>query len=625
LREYQLLDLKLLDYDVLEQIMTNVGYFPDNSRFYFWKFLLSLPHNQANYEKLAVFGVHPFYKDIDQMCFIKDSHYSRKVQQICSHISYWSAHIGNVYFLPNIVFPFVKAGIKGDDIFLTEIIITFITNWCQYWFEFYPGAPLNHLKLAEKIVSKESPALYKYFKNFEKNQNIEKDATNIKLADVMWNQMKNVYSDIFNRATWFQFIDFLFTYNYKPELLLYFNAAYLLSVEKLIFKCKTKKNLDEFFNTTHSPKLIHIFNKTHELYKKYNPYQLYKYKPLVPFGLGEENSYPVIDKFPLDFLETTAKIKEEIFRKENNFEKKTKEIDELDEKFKDLLRKEERIQKTFESIADAERVKAKQINHELDLLIFQKKRMNDAIKNKKLEKVDRVTKFVENSLNSYGKIKEAELDRYEEELRKKRVLEEFELKARMQNEELNNLDFETNRKLLQLMNLRSKDETERRLRIEQDFREKDRAATNKLLEEKWNLEDEEKKQRIENLRNLKEYEFIKANEENLKLEKEKKDKLSEYEQQLYIQQIERERKLRNVQLDIDLNKEIVDKQIERKTVLIKRDEDVQFKKLINDEYDVAKTRKMEHYDLLIKNAELNLKSVELEEKALLEYERSIYK
>jgi len=612
----------LLEYDVLEQIMKEVGYFPDNSRFYFWKFLLSLPHNQTSYEKLALFGVHPFYKDIKQMTQIKDDHFSRKVQQICSHIAFWSAHVGNVFFLPNLVFPFIKAGIKGDDVFLLEVVISFITNWCQYWFEFYPGAPLNHLKISEKIISKESPALYKYFKNYEKNKNNNEEATNIKLADVMWNQMKNVYSDIFNRSTWFQFMDFLFTYSHQPELLLYFNSAYLLSIEKLIFKCKTRKDLDDFFNTIHQPKLILIFKKTHELYKKYNPYQLYKYNPFTPFNLVQE-TYPTIDKFPVDFLETTAKIKEDIFKKENHFEKKTQEIDELDEKFKELLRKEDRIQKTFENIADAERVKAKQINSELDLLIFQKKRMNDVIKKKKLEKVEKVTKFVEKTLDSYAKIKEAELERFEEELRKKRVLEEIDLKARIQNEELNNLDFETNRKLLQLMNLRVKDENDRKLRIEQEFREKDRQTNNKLLEEKWSLEDEEKRMRMENLRQLKEFKIFKENEENLKIEKEKKDKLTEYEQNLYILQIERERRLRHAAMELDLNKDLVEKQIERKSELIKKEEDLKLNKLINEDYDLAKTRKTDNYDTIIKNAQQNLRLVEQEEKAILEYERAI--
>ena len=46
-------------------------------------------------------------------------------------------------------------------------------------------------------------------------------------------------------------------------------------------------------------------------------------------------------------------------------------------------------------------------------------------------------------------------------------------------------------------------------------------------------------------------------------------------------------------------------------------------KLINEDYDLAKTRKTDNYDTIIKNAQQNLRLVEQEEKAILEYERAI--
>ena len=49
--------------------------------------------------------------------------------------------------------------------------------------------------------------------------------------------------------------------------------------------------------------------------------------------------------FPVDFLETTAKLKEELFNEENKLKMKTQNINAIEEKYKSLLRKEKMIQR----------------------------------------------------------------------------------------------------------------------------------------------------------------------------------------------------------------------------------------------------------------------------------------
>jgi hypothetical protein len=465
------LDLKLLDYSVVKQIMDSCNSFPERHRFIIWKYLLSLPSNKEAFEYYNSKGIHPFYKSLEVQFPLKDQQLSRKLKQICSLISHWSQYIGNVYYLPNLLFPFVKS-IKGDDLFLFELLIAFITTYGQFWFEHYPGAPIHHFKLIEKMIEKENYSLIQYFKAQE-----ESELFNLRFNEVVWRLLKNIFSESLQKDSWLQFMDFIFTYNHKPELLLYFTAAFILSQGSYILKCNSKEELDSLlFNINKNISVSKLINKTHKLYEKYSKYQLFGYKPYIPFP---DKDYPNINKFPVDFLDATAKLKEDLFREELEFKEKEKEIDIVDNKIKELLKKEEMMQKCYESLVHKEREKAKIYKQELDMIIYQKNKYYEEMKNKKLEKVDKLQNVINNSLKYYSEINKAEVMSYEEELKRKRVLEEYDFKKRIQQEELNQLEIESTKKVVDLLNLRTKEQSERTIRDEGMAKE----FKNKMLEE----------------------------------------------------------------------------------------------------------------------------------------------
>jgi len=551
-KEMDLLNLKLLDYAVLKEIIYSCGSFPEKSRNHIWKFLLSLPQDKHLFEFYAVKGIHPFYKNLNEFFQVKDTKDFLRLQHICSLISFWSPHIGNIYFLPNFIYPFIKY-IRGDDLFLFELLIAIMNTYCQYWFEFYPGAPLNHLKICEKIIQKESHKLFSHLKKLEE----EFSTCSMKVSEIIWRFFKNFFSETFCKESFLQLVDFVLTHNHKPEILIYVSCSILINLENILMKCKTPNEVETvLFKNDNNEKrslnlnLMKIFKKSLRLMEKYSSFQIYKYKPYIPFPDGR---YPNIENFPLDFLGTTGKLKEELFKEEENFILRKTQIEEIEKKVEELSKREKMMQRCYESLIHKEKEKGEIMKRELDLIIYQKEKFYEELKNRKLQKIDKLENLIDSGLKFYEKMNSTEISTFEEEMRKKKTMEEFDLKQRLQQEELNNLEFNANRKILQLVNLRSKDEEDQKFKNLQESKEKEREMKKRIYEEKWRLEDEAMQKRLEYLRNMKEIEYLHKNDENQIREKELRAKIKEYEEELLIREVERERKNRELQQEFEEN------------------------------------------------------------------------
>lgn len=666
----ELLDLKLLDYSVLKEIIDGCGSFPAKHRIYFIKFLLSLPNDNFYFDIINKKGLHPFFKNLEDNFDLKDKHTLNKLKNICSNLAYWSEEVGNVFFLPNIVFPFIKC-FKGNDLFIFEALIALINCFCQYWFEYYPGAPLNHIKLCEKIIEKENPTLYRFFhvnvkkeqerldkerfdirKNLypENHKNSTSDSNryennkftskvqrhgqngeliNIRITEICWKFMQSFFSESLDKIPWMQLLDYLACNSHRPEILLYINSALLLISDKLIMKCK---NAEELYSLLFSQNLLKypiantnmlkVFNLANKLYEKYSGFQLYKYSPHIPF---ENGNYKLRVKFPLDFLGTTASIKEQIFHEENNIAEKKSQIELLENNFKSLLKKEQQIQRVYENMVHKEKEKAELMKRELELLLFKKNKINNELKEKKLEKIGRLQSVIDDSLGLYKKMNENEIKYFDEELKTRKILEECDMKARLQQEELNNLEIEANKKMFDMLNIRSKDELMQKEKAENFIREKERKFYNRLNEEKWKIEDEALKMNIDNMLNSKELNFLKLRDQNLFLEKNLQQKIIDFENKLYTQQVEKERIGRNADYNSYNNTNGLTS-IEDNFLNSIGNLSSNKNYLNNPLYTNSSVYKQDaEFNNLIEDLRKNMLSLELEEKALIEYEQELNK
>jgi hypothetical protein len=355
-------DVSLLEYKILKDSIDVLGSFSEKHRFTFWKYLLSLPNNIVCFEYYNSKGIHSFFRDYDFE--LKDQFKIKRMRQICSLVAHWSEHIGNVFYLPHIIFPLMKI-IKGDDVFLFELIITIITSYGQYWFEFYPGAPVSHLELLMNILERESFKLITHIKKLER----EYDLVSLKLYEIIWRLIRTLFSESLINDNYLQLLDFIFTYSFKPEYFMYFACSFILHKETSILKCKNISDIDKCLYTNNKYDMPKLFKNTHKLYNKYNKLQYFTYTPYVPFPIDE---YPMIDKFPLDFIQTTNRMRNELAEEENIITTRDKinDLDDFERKIIEMSRLEESVQNCYTKYIYKAKDKASKYTKDLDSIFY---------------------------------------------------------------------------------------------------------------------------------------------------------------------------------------------------------------------------------------------------------------
>ena len=449
--------MKLLQYNIIKESLDQCSSFPSNMRKYIYQFLFSLPNEKKIYEKYDKMGIHPFYRFLDDIYPLTDITQKSNLQKVCSLLAFYSPLIGNIYFLPELVFPFIKC-FPNEEHFLFELLIAFFHSIGNFWFEFYPGSPLYHIKLSEKIIEHEDSILCEHIEKIYR----ESDIAELKLTEIIWRLIRNLFSESLVKDHWLQMIDFLFAYNHKPEMILYIASSFILSIKNQILACSNSDELKNIiFDTSNYTTLTNIFKKTRELYKKYNKYQIYKYIPYYPIYTEGEKDYNKIPEnyFPDDYKENANSIKDEMMKINKEYDEKDIHLERTDKYYKDLLKKEKEEQRKFLSELNKENMKEYMIKKELDIALLHKMRFNEELAKKKINKLDEINATIKNTVNIFNDINEAQIKRVQQEMAHKKLYENIILNQRVLHEQINKYDRECNKGLEKLQNLRKTKES----------------------------------------------------------------------------------------------------------------------------------------------------------------------
>ena len=449
--------MKLLQYNIIKESLDQCSSFPSNMRKYIYQFLFSLPNEKKIYEKYDKMGIHPFYRFLDDIYPLTDITQKSNLQKVCSLLAFYSPLIGNIYFLPELVFPFIKC-FPNEEHFLFELLIAFFHSIGNFWFEFYPGSPLYHIKLSEKIIEHEDSILCEHIEKIYR----ESDIAELKLTEIIWRLIRNLFSESLVKDHWLQMIDFLFAYNHKPEMILYIASSFILSIKNQILACSNSDELKNIiFDTSNYTTLTNIFKKARELYKKYNKYQIYKYIPYYPIYTEGEKDYNKIPEnyFPDDYKENANSIKDEMMKINKEYDEKDIHLERTDKYYKDLLKKEKEAQRKFLSELNKENMKEYMIKKELDIALLHKMRFNEELAKKKINKLDEINATIKNTVNIFNDINEAQIKRVQQEMAHKKLYENIILNQRVLHEQINKYDRECNKGLEKLQNLRKTKES----------------------------------------------------------------------------------------------------------------------------------------------------------------------
>ena len=449
--------MKLLQYNIIKESLDQCSSFPSNMRKYIYQFLFSLPNEKKIYEKYDKMGIHPFFRFLDDIYPLTDITQKSNLQKVCSLLAFYSPLIGNIYFLPELVFPFIKC-FPNEEHFLFELLIAFFHSIGNFWFEFYPGSPLYHIKLSEKIIEHEDSILCEHIEKIYR----ESDIAELKLTEIIWRLIRNLFSESLVKDHWLQMIDFLFAYNHKPEMILYIASSFILSIKNQILACSNSDDLKNIiFDTSNYTTLTNIFKKARELYKKYNKYQIYKYIPYYPIYTEGEKDYNKIPEnyFPDDYKENANSIKDEMMKINKEYDEKDIHLERTDKYYKDLLKKEKEAQRKFLSELNKENMKEYMIKKELDIALLHKMRFNEELAKKKINKLDEINATIKNTVNIFNDINEAQIKRVQQEMAHKKLYENIILNQRVLHEQINKYDRECNKGLEKLQNLRKTKES----------------------------------------------------------------------------------------------------------------------------------------------------------------------
>ena len=444
--------MKLLQYNIIKESLDQCSSFPSNIRKYIYQFLFSLPNDKKIYEKYDKMGIHPFFRFLDDIYPLADTTQKLNLQKVCSLLAFYSPLIGNIYFLPELVFPFIKS-FPNEVHFLFELLIAFFHSIGNFWFEFYPGSPLYHIKLSEKIIEHEDSIICEHIEKIYR----ESDIAELKLTEIIWRLIRNLFSESLIKDHWLQMTDFLFAYNHKPEMILYIASSFILSIKYEIMTASDSSELKSaIFDTSNYTKLTNIFKKAKELYKKYNKYQIYKYTPYYPIYEENATDYNKLPSsyFPEDYKENANNIKNEMMRINKEYDEKDMHLERTDKYYKDLLRKEKESQRKFLSELNKENMKEYIIKHELDIALLHKMKFNELLAKKKIDKLDDINGTIKNTVNIFNSLSDAEVKRAQQEMEHKKLYENIVLNQRVLHEQINKYDRECNKGLEKLQNLR---------------------------------------------------------------------------------------------------------------------------------------------------------------------------
>ena len=444
--------MKLLQYNIIKESLDQCSSFPSNIRKYIYQFLFSLPNDKKIYEKYDKMGIHPFFRFLDDIYPLADTTQKLNLQKVCSLLAFYSPLIGNIYFLPELVFPFIKS-FPNEEHFLFELLIAFFHSIGNFWFEFYPGSPLYHIKLSEKIIEHEDSIICDHIEKIYR----ESDIAELKLTEIIWRLIRNLFSESLIKDHWLQMTDFLFAYNHKPEMILYIASSFILSIKNEIMTASDSNELKSaIFDTSNYTKLTNIFKKAKELYKKYNKYQIYKYIPYYPIYEENATDYNKLPSnyFPEDYKENANNIKNEMMRINKEYDEKDMHLERTDKYYKDLLRKEKEAQRKFLSELNKENMKEYIIKHELDIALLHKMKFNELLAKKKIDKLDDINGTIKNTVNIFNSLSDAEVKRAQQEMEHKKLYENIVLNQRVLHEQINKYDRECNKGLEKLQNLR---------------------------------------------------------------------------------------------------------------------------------------------------------------------------
>ncbi|KAG8348773.1 hypothetical protein ERJ75_000035800 [Trypanosoma vivax] len=264
----------------LKRLLLRYGTFPDKYRPVTWRFLSKLPEKRftaPQYAQLLSKGTHPSASSLIKPFPLDNKQTQESMEKVLSILAWHLPMFAVIHFLPLIVYPFLRV-LKNDLQTTVELVLVFLSNWGQEFFQFYPHHPVALTTLLDELLRREDEQLHGYL-----------ERCGIMVETWGWLPLRSVYTDILTQAEWMQVMDHaLFN---EPLWLFLFHVRWMVSVRGEFFKQQGQQELTEFCLSVHDVDVNSVIAEAYRLQERCVRGELTKcYEYLRPFV---NHAYPV--------------------------------------------------------------------------------------------------------------------------------------------------------------------------------------------------------------------------------------------------------------------------------------------------------------------------------------------
>ena len=287
-----------------------------------------------------------------------------------------------------------------------EILMTFLTNWCQQWFDFFPNPPINVLSMIDNILAHHDPTLYKHLYIHKINSQI-----------YAWPMLKTMFSEVFTESEWMTVWDNVISN--RPSFLLHLCVAYLTHNRISLLQCSHQSEFDYFFHRKNPVNVAKIVEAAYT-YAQSTPAKIdpdeNSYHPFFPLTIGQ---YPVFNKFPAYIVDYEIQERERIRDEEVRFLEQRALAVESRNQAESLRLAEDVWHQQQELLQLAESDRRKRILQEDQKLEDQRKRVDALKREQNIIEMQAFEKSRKTFVDRQTGLRQMEMDRLEDEAKRK--------------------------------------------------------------------------------------------------------------------------------------------------------------------------------------------------------------
>ncbi|TNV75044.1 hypothetical protein FGO68_gene1696 [Halteria grandinella] len=534
---------ELLNHQKLASFIKSYHIFPDDKRSLAWRSLLSLPMNQEAYNNLISQGIHPAYAKLaDQYPLQSESMFSR-LQRTLSCLAYYCPLFAEIDYLPQLIFPFVKLFKRGEELLIFEVALSILLQFCQRFFESFPNAPISLLLFHDQVFNYVDQDLFTHMKNILGYQAVV----------YAWPSIRQLFTNLLTKDQWMQLIDNFVLHHDQPAIIALFMVQYFVYFKNTIMRMNDPDQLQMFFARTNPIEIEKIIDSTLNLSRSldYDQFQI-NFQYLLPL---QKDQYQLFSIYPKNSVEFQARIREQLSEDELRIQQKQQQIARLQEMAQQMESLDQMFQEKQLLTVQAEKDRQEFFDYQVEMRAQKQYQQDQQMRQQRVKQLENLEKLMNEAVQKQLDLQSKEQEYLNKQFRKTQLADNFRIVSLQEEDALQKLEYQLFQKFTQQMEQRSKQENNRKIQAQIEFRQKQKELADQIKAEQWKTDSQQQQVKVEQLKQMKLAQVQELENEAQQEQAEYQTMIHQFQQELKLIQLEREKRLRDQLLKDQIQKE----------------------------------------------------------------------